>query len=297
LGDWLVRSLAALWYRLDQRHRRITLANLEFAYGNDLSPAERERLARRVFCHFVRLGWEICELLLAPLAVIRRKVVILGEEHMEAALAQGRGAVAIAAHAGNWEYTVMGYGLLCRPGVVVGRDLDQPWAARLARYLRERGGNFMVSKQKGMKGIMGHLRANRPVGIVIDQNTTTEGGLLVDFFGHPARTTPVAALLARRGVPVLPTLSRRLADGRHLMVILPPLPLIKTSDAQADIRRHLELESRVIEAWVRSCPEQWLWLHRRWKNQFPEIYEESGQLLAVSCQQKAGRSKTRDGKR
>ena len=158
-GDWLVRNLAALWYRLDRRHRRITLANLEFAYGETLSPAARERLARRVFCHFVRLGWEICELLLAPLAVIRRKVIILGEEHMEAALAQGRGAVAIAAHAGNWEYTVMGYGLLCRPGVVVGRELDQPWAARLARYLRQRGGNYMVGKQKGMKGIMGHLQA------------------------------------------------------------------------------------------------------------------------------------------
>jgi KDO2-lipid IV(A) lauroyltransferase len=82
----------------------------------------------------------------------------------------------------------------------------------------------------------------------------------------------VAALLARRGVPVLPHLSRRLADGRHLVVILPALPLIKTSDPQADIQRHLELQSRVIEAWVRTCPEQWLWLHRRWKNQFPEIY-------------------------
>jgi KDO2-lipid IV(A) lauroyltransferase len=191
---------------------------------------------------------------------------------MEAALALGRGAIAIAAHAGNWEYTVMGYGLLCRPGVVVGRDLDQPWAARLARYLRERGGNFMVAKQKGMRGIMGHLRHNRPVGIVIDQNTTTAGGLLVDFFGKPARTTPVAALLARRGIPVLPTLSRRLDDGRHLMVILPPLALEKTSDPEADIQHHLQLQSLIIEAWVRTKPAQWLWLHRRWKNQFPEIY-------------------------
>jgi KDO2-lipid IV(A) lauroyltransferase len=56
------------------------------------------------------------------------------------------------------------------------------------------------------------------------------------------------------------------------MVILPPLPLMKTSDPQADIQRHLELQNRTIEAWVRTCPEQWLWLHRRWKNQFPEIY-------------------------
>jgi KDO2-lipid IV(A) lauroyltransferase len=271
-SNWLVRSLAALWYRLDRRHRRITLANLKFAYGDTLDPAARERLAREVFCHFVRFAWEMVELLLAPLSVIKRKVVIVGDEHMEAALAQGRGAIAIAAHAGNWEYTVMGYGLLCRPGVAVGRELDQPWAARLARYIRQRGGNAMVAKQKGMKGIMGYLRQNWPVGIVIDQNTTTAGGLLVDFFGKPARTTPVAALLARRGIPVLPTLSRRLPDGRHLMAIMPPLPLKKTSDAQADIQRHLEQQSRVIEAWVRAEPAQWLWLHRRWKNQFPEIY-------------------------
>jgi KDO2-lipid IV(A) lauroyltransferase len=272
-SNWLVRSLAALWYRLDKRHRRITLANLKFAYGDTLNPGDRERLAREVFCHFVRFAWEMVELLLAPLSVIKRKVVIVGDEHMEAALAQGRGAIAIAAHAGNWEYTVMGYGLLCRPGVAVGRELDQPWAARLARYIRQRGGNAMVAKQKGMKGIMGFLRQNWPVGIVIDQNTTTAGGLLVNFFGKPARTTPVAALLARRGIPVLPTLSRRLPDGRHLMAIFPPLPLKKTSDAQADIQRHLELQNRAIEAWVRAEPAQWLWLHRRWKNQFPEIYE------------------------
>jgi Kdo2-lipid IVA lauroyltransferase/acyltransferase len=271
-GNWLVRSLASVWYRLDRRRRRITLANLEFAYGLALSPRQREDLARRIFCHFVRFAWEMLELLVAPLPVIRRKVVIVGEEHIQAALAQGRGMVAIAAHAGNWEYTVMGYGLAYRPVVVVGRELDHPWAARLARYLRERGGNFMVAKQRGMKEILGHLHQNRSVGIVIDQNTTTEGGLLVNFFGRPARTTPVAALLARRGVPVLPTLSRRLADGRHLVVILPPLSLTKTPDAQADIQRHLEQQSRVIEAWVRTCPEQWLWLHRRWKNQFPEIY-------------------------
>jgi KDO2-lipid IV(A) lauroyltransferase len=270
--DWLERSLAYLWYRLDKRHRRITLANLEFAYGAGLSPGARERLARQVFGHFVRFAWEILELLLAPLPLIRRKVVILGEEHVQAALAQGRGMIAIAAHAGNWEYTVMGYGLQYRPVVVVGREMDHPWAARLARYLRQRGGNSMVAKQQGMKEILGHLQQNRIVGLVIDQNTASEAGLLVDFFGRPARTTPVAALLARRGVPVLPTLSRRLADGRHLMVIMPPLPLEKTADPQADIQLHLERQSRIIEAWVRAEPSQWLWLHRRWKNQFPEIY-------------------------
>ena len=146
----------------------------------------------------------------------------------------------------------------------------------------------MIAKQRGLKDILRHLKQNHMVGIVIDQNTAAEEGLLVDFFGHPARTTPVAALLARRSdVPVLPTLSRRLPDGRHLMVIFPPLPMEKTEDAQADIKRHLELQSRAIESWVRAEPSQWLWLHRRWKNQFPEIYEESYQRSAFSPSRKA----------
>jgi len=274
LKEHLITAVASLWYRLDRRHREITRRNLEFAYGPELSAGEKERLARGVFRHFVFFGWEVLEMLLAPLSRISKKVIILGEEHLSAALAQGRGAIVIAAHAGNWEYTVLGYGLQYRPAAVVGRELDHPWGRALARYLRQRGGNLMVDKQRGLKDILGQLKQNRPVGIVIDQNTTTEGGLLVDFFGKPARTTPVAALLARhRDIPVLPAFSRRLSGGRHLLAIFPPLPMKKTRDAEADILQHLQLQSLALEAWVRACPEQWLWLHRRWKNQFPEIYE------------------------
>jgi KDO2-lipid IV(A) lauroyltransferase len=142
----------------------------------------------------------------------------------------------------------------------------------LARYLRQRGGNWMVDKQRGLKEILRHLREKRGVLIVMDQNTATSEGLLVNFFGKPARTTPVAAILARRDIPVLPVFARRLPDGRHLVVILPPIPMEKTNDPQADIQRHLETQNRIIEAWVRSCPEQWLWLHRRWKNQYEDMY-------------------------
>ena len=274
LKERLAGALALVWYRLDRRHREITRRNLEFAYGPELGPEERERLALRVFRHFVLFGMEVLEMLLAPLPLIRKNVIIVGEEHLARSLAQGRGAIVITAHAGNWEYTVLGYSLQYGPAGVVGRELDHPWGRFLARYLRQRGGNVMVDKQRGLKGILGQLKLNRPVGIVIDQNTTTEGGLLVDFFGHPARTTPVAAVLARhRDIPVLPAFSRRLPGGRHLQAIFPPLPMKKTKDAQADILEHLRAQNRALEAWVRTCPEQWLWLHRRWKNQFPQLYE------------------------
>jgi KDO2-lipid IV(A) lauroyltransferase len=271
--NFFVKALAALWYRLDRRHREIVRRNLIFAYGEELPEAERERLARKVFVSYVRFAWEMVVLLLAPLSYVKKRVVILGEENYVEVLKRGRGLVAVAAHTGNWEYTVMGYGLQYRRVAVVARELDHPLGRRLARYLRERGGNWMVDKQRGLKDILAHLNKNRVVGIVIDQNTADQEGVLVDFFGQPARTTPVAALLARRGVPVLPSLSRRLPDGRHLMVFFPELPFEKTADPEADIRRHLTGQNQVIEAWVRQEPSQWLWLHRRWKNQFPELYQ------------------------
>jgi Kdo2-lipid IVA lauroyltransferase/acyltransferase len=274
LCDRAATGLATLWFRLDRRRREIVRRNLAFAYGPELTPEEREKLAREVFRHFVRFAWEMVELQFAPLYYLRKKVIILGYEHYEQALAQGRGLIAIAAHAGNWEYTVMGLGLQYRPVAVVAREQDHPLGRRLARALRERGGNRMVNKQRGLKDILAHLKKNRIVGIVIDQNTAGDAGLLVDFFGKPARTTPVAALLARhRDIPVLPSFSRRLADGRHLLVILPPIPMTKTTDPEADILRHLQEQSLAVEAWVRAEPSQWLWLHRRWKNQFPELYE------------------------
>ncbi len=271
IGKILAATLAALWYR---RHREIVRRNLAFAYGEELSADARERLAREVFLHFVRFAWEMVVLLLAPLSYIQKHVVVLGAEHHTEALRKGRGAVALVAHAGNWEYTGVGYALHCRRLAVVARELNHPLGRRLARYVRERSGNWMVDKQRGLKRILAHLNQNRLVGIVVDQNTAEQEGRLVDFFGKPARTTPVAALLARRGVPVLPTLSRRLPDGRHLLVIFPELPFEKTGDLEADIRNFLTLQNQVIEAWIRREPAQWLWLHRRWKNRFPELYAD-----------------------
>lgn len=271
----LTKSLARIWYALDRRHRLITLRNLEFAYGNDLSLEKREKLAQEVFHHFVLLFFEALAMLLLPLSSLRRKVIVRGAEHGDAALKLGKGIVAIAAHAGNWELTGMVYGLVHHPMAIVARKHDQPVMDRIFRFFRERGGNTMIPKQGGLKAILTQLKKKQIVVMAIDQNTTTKGGTLVNFFGHRARTTPIAAVLARRyGAPVVPVLTRRLPDGRHLVQISPPLPMVITEDAEEDIRRHVQLQSDVVEAWVRASPEQWLWLHKRWKNQYPELYRD-----------------------
>lgn len=270
----IINLLADLWYRLDRRHRLITLRNLAFALGPELSPGAREELARQVFAHFVRFFFEAVEMLCLPLSWLRRRVIVVGHEHALAALRQGKGVLAIVAHAGNWELTGMVYGLAYHPLAIVARRHDHPLMDRLIRALRERGGNTMIPKQGGLKAILTRLQRNEIVGMAIDQNTTTKGGILVNFFGHRARTTPIAAILARRfGTPVLPVLSRRLPDGRHLLEIKPPLPMARTAHPEADIKEQVQLQSQIIEDWIRQSPEQWLWLHKRWKNQYPELYQ------------------------
>lgn len=270
----ITKPLARLWYSLDRRHRLITLRNLEFALGRELSREQREELAKKVFHHFVQLFFEALEMLLMPLSHLQKKVIVIGQENAEAPWKLGKGILAIGAHAGNWEYTSMVYGTLYSPMSLVAREHDHPLMNRIIRFLRERGGNRMIPKQGGLKAILSQLKKNQIVGMLIDQNTTTKGGILVDFFGHKARTTPIVAILARRfGTPVFMVLSRRLPDGRHLLHIHPPLPMVLTEDPEEDIRRHVQLQSNVIEAWIRVSPEQWLWLHKRWKNQYPELYK------------------------
>lgn len=275
LLDRLISWGARLWYRLDRHHRLTTLRNLEFAYGSQLTPREREQLALRVFEHFIRIGWELLPLLFLPLSRLRRRLLVIGEENVEAALAAGKGILVVTGHVGNWEYTALAYGLAWRPLVVVGRDHDHPLVRRLIRYLRQRGRNRMIPKQGGLAAILAELHRNQIVCLLVDQNTATRDGILVDFFGHRARTTPIAGIIARRyDIPVVPVLSRRLADGRHLLVILPALPMAKTSRSRLDVAEQVQLQTRIIEAWIRRYPEQWLWLHKRWKNQYPELYRD-----------------------
>jgi Kdo2-lipid IVA lauroyltransferase/acyltransferase len=269
----ITKPLARLWYVFDRRHRLITLRNLEFALGKELNQEQREKLAQEVFHHFIKLFFEAIAMVVLPLPWLQKKVRVVGQENAEAAWELGKGVLAIVAHAGNWELTGMVYGFAYHPLAIVARRHDQPIMDRIIRFLRERGGNTMIPKQRGLKAILTQLKINQLVGMAIDQNTTTKGGILVDFFGHRARTTPIAAILARRfGTPVVPVLSRRLPDGRHLLFIGPPLPMEITDDPEEDIRRHVQLQSNIVEAWVRTSPEQWLWLHKRWKNQYPELY-------------------------
>jgi KDO2-lipid IV(A) lauroyltransferase len=136
----------------------------------------------------------------------------------------------------------------------------------MVEQLRMRTGNQAIPKQKAMGQILRLLKAGEIVGILLDQNMAWQEGVFVDFFGEKACTNTGMALLAlKTGTPVLPAFNIRQKDGRYRVVIEPEIPLVRTGDKERDVTENTQRFTQIIERYVRNYPDQWLWLHQRWK--------------------------------
>lgn len=260
------RALGGLWADLDRRHVRIALDNLRRAYPH-WSEERLVRTALGVYRHFGQVVIDLLWMQGRGLDEILALVDVEGREHAEAATADGRAALMLTGHFGNWELAGVVQGRLLGPIGVVARPLDNPALdARLCAF-RAKSGNTVIYKRHALGQVLQSLRGGRSVAILIDQNVH-EGGLFVDFFGRPAATTTVAAaLVLKTGCAVLPGFLSLRRDGRYLMKYQPPIRWEGTGDRRADIASLTQRLSLVIEEAVREAPEQWLWLHRRWKAQ------------------------------
>jgi KDO2-lipid IV(A) lauroyltransferase len=147
------------------------------------------------------------------------------------------------------------------------REIDNPRVERLISNYRTRGGNAPVSRRNASRDILKALRNNETVGILMDQNTVREEGVFADFFDIPAATTPAVATFAlRTGAAVIPGfLIWDEALQKHRLRFDPALELIQTGDRASDILENTKMFNRVLEGYVRKNPDQWLWIHRRWK--------------------------------
>ena len=250
-----------LWWMLPRR-RRMALQNIERSLGRELGPAEVRRLARRSFQHLGMNLVEACRYFLRPTHVMLSQVHVEGVEHLRRAAAAGHGILVLTAHYGNWELLAAAHGLTGLPLSFVVRPLDEPILDDLADRFRRRSGAELIVKHRAVREVMQALRRGRMVGILLDQNATRAEGVFVPFFGIPACTSKGLALLAlRTGAPVVPVFLRREPDGRHCMDVRPPLP----APAGGDVLAYTAAFNEAIEAAIRRAPEQWLWMHARWR--------------------------------
>jgi len=189
-----------------------------------------------------------------------------GVEHMQAARAAGRGVIGPSSHLGNWEFQAIASVPLVGHISMIARPLDNPALDRRLVTLRTSGGNTVIYKRKAIARVLTAIRDGDIVAILIDQNVQAKDGIFVRFFGRPACTTTVAAALAlKTGCAIVPVRCVLQPSGRYRMVYGPPVEGAGTGHRDEDVAALTQHLTSIIEGWVREPPEQWLWLHRRWK--------------------------------
>jgi Kdo2-lipid IVA lauroyltransferase/acyltransferase len=264
------RAIGRSWGDADRRHLAIAADHLRLAFP-DWPESRVLRTASECYGHF---GAGLVDILWLhgrrPQEVLGL-VDVVGREHVDAAMAAGRGIVLASGHIGNWEVHGLVHGWLFGPIGVVARPIDDPALdARLVAF-RSSGGNTVVYKQRALGQVLKMLRAGRGVALLLDQNVAADDGVFVDFFGRPAATTTVAAALAAKtGCAIVPSYPRLLPDGRYRLSYEPAIFWDPATPRDRGIFRITQQIAHRLEHWVRESPEQWLWMHRRWKTQPPE---------------------------
>lgn len=271
LANRLARGYARLLDRAAPRLRRVAFRNLALALP-ELGAARHAEIVDGVFRSIARLAVSFAKFPAIRRQNVARWIRYEGFEHFEAALSRGRGVLFATAHLGNWELSAFAHALMAAPMNVVVRPLDNPLIDRLVEGRRSLSGNRSIGKRDFGRSILKALDANEAVGILIDQNTTADSGVFVDFFGMPAcATTGFAKFAAHSGAAAIPGFALwSETEGRYVLRFYPAVAI--TGDAARDTQA---LQARLEEA-IRDYPEQWLWIHRRWKTRppgLPPLYE------------------------
>jgi KDO2-lipid IV(A) lauroyltransferase len=258
-------SAFRLFYHCSAKQRLIALHNLRCAYP-EKSVDEIVAIAKGVYRHVAIVAAEFFELPYITKETLSEWVEFEGLENFNDALTQNKGILSVVAHFGNWELMPIALPMAAQPMHIVYRPLDSSILDDMMAWVRTLHGNTLIEKEGAAKKILRLLRENQAVGILSDQNVAAREGVFVDFFDRPACTTVGTAILAMRtGAPVLPAFMARMANGKYRFIIKPPVEISVTGDNKADILTNTQRFTRIIEDIVREYPDQWFWIHQRWK--------------------------------
>jgi KDO2-lipid IV(A) lauroyltransferase len=263
-------------YHLSPQLRHTGERNLELAFP-EMEERERNRILRGCF---ISLGRQLGEFSHFPTmnpATLRQIADFEGLENLEAARMSGRGVIMFTAHLGAWE--LMSYGLSCLgyPLSLLVRRIDNPKVERLIDQVRTRSGNRTIDKRGATRPMLQVIRDGGTLGLLVDVNMAPHEGIFVDFFGTPASTTFMLAKLAlRTKATVIPCFAPwDVQRQRFVVQIGTPLKFEPTGDEEKDVRKYTSEFTKVIEDYIRRYPDQWLWIHKRWRTrpgEEPDIY-------------------------
>jgi len=265
LAQRIADLLGRILFSVVKKHRRIAIGNLTYAFGHEKQPQEIEKIARQVFINLVQVVFEIGWSLHLKESKFTEHFKINGYHNIKNAYQKGRGVLALTAHFGNWELLSVIGAMIKFPINIVVRPLDFKPLDHFIFNLRTRFGGKIIPKERSIHAIIRSLHRGDIVVLLMDQNVDWYEGVFVDFMGHRACTSKGLALFAlKTAAPVVPVFMIREKSGLRAE-FGPEIVTVKTGDRQKDIETNTQEYNRVIEKFIRRYPDQWFWVHQRWK--------------------------------
>lgn len=258
--------LGRLAYGFLPRYSQLTQRHLTIAFGSEKNPAEIKKLARQSFVMLAKNAGDIFRsITVGNLATFEKFVTTTGFENFESANAKGKGVIFLTAHLGAFDLQVTNMALRGLQPNIIGTSLKDPRLNELLVGYRGAYGAIAIPRGKETFGLIKALKKGGSVAILIDQDTKVKS-VFVDFFGKLASTPVGAAVLAiKTGAAVVPTFIHLGEDSKQHMEILSEIPVALTGNEEADVLAATQAFTHVIESKIREYPDQWVWLHERWK--------------------------------
>lgn len=271
----LFKAFFLLFYHFSEKNRLIVLHNLVRAFPEKSLP-ELKRIAKDSYRHLGIVAAEFFDILSLTMDNILDWFVPEGLEHYVKAYAQNKGILLFTGHFGNWEIMAAACAVIFDPVHIVYRELDNPFMRNIVDRVRSYTGNKLIPKGGAARKIIRLLGKKQSIGILIDQNVSWKEGVFIDFFGRSAATTSgLAAIALQTGAPVLPAFAYRIPSGKYKVVLGPVLEMSETGDYERDIYENTKRFTNILEEHVRRHPEQWFWLHQRWKTKKTQIVNKT----------------------
>lgn len=265
----VMRAIGRLIFLLGRKGRALTIRHLTMAFAHEKSPREIRRLGALVYRHFATAIADTIRLPVILRQGINRLITVQGIHHLDQALASGKGTLMITGHFGNWELLGAWMAQNGYPLRVVGTTLENEGLNNIVVDMRNKAGYTNIARGAGTRDIIRSLHQGCAIGMLIDQDTRVPG-VFVQFFGQPAHTPTGPAILARKfNIPIIPIFMHLRDDLSYHIECEPPLSLTYTDNPEQDLIVNTQLCSDAYERIIRRFPEQWVWMHKRWKTKPP----------------------------
>jgi KDO2-lipid IV(A) lauroyltransferase len=267
--------LAFLGYTLSSRYRDIAYANLDFLFGNDMNQDEKKEIVKYSFKNLAFNFLHLIEIRHMSKDELAKKITVQNIDAVKKVHNQGRGVIYVTTHYSSWELGGSSIGAFIEPIAAVYKKMKDPTYQDWLLESRAHFGNTNLEKTNVIKPLIKLLKQNYGCGILIDTNINQKEGELVNFMDKKIRQTSTPAYLARKfDAAIIPVTIRTDDEENYTLMLYDEIPVEKTEDAKADISKATQLQADWLADLIKKEPKFWFWLHRRFKNDYPEIYQK-----------------------